>query len=386
MKLNKTIGRVATTLVATAMLASLAAVPAFAANTGNDGTVVTKLFTAKLNMENAVGAGVPNVTFEYVITTGPEASTLTSATGQELEILQGQVTGDLKTSVAFSATDKGTEYDSDDEDQTADDGYSKTVTVKFPENTFTAPGVYRFNLQQSSFNYVGVAAADVTDYYLEDNEVDTTKPLIITNTQLDSKDATPKYDGTSVNYGNWGEGKFADIENTFTTYAVTITKQVGGDMGDKNKDFVFDIDVNDPNTSKDVLSSVTVDGSASNFSTEGETKGSVHIDKTLKHGNSVTISGIPTGTTLDIDETNADDYIISYAEKENDGKVTFAADTDNDDSTTVATVTGNGEIIVTNTRNAVTPTGIVMNVAPYALLVVIAAAGCFVFLRKRRED
>lgn len=33
MKLNKTIGRVATTLVATAMLASLAAVPAFADST-----------------------------------------------------------------------------------------------------------------------------------------------------------------------------------------------------------------------------------------------------------------------------------------------------------------------------------------------------------------
>ena len=40
----------------------------------------------------------------------------------------------------------------------------------------------------------------------------------------------------------------------------------------------------------------------------------------------------------------------------------------------------------TNNREAVSPTGIVMNVAPYVLLVVVAAAGCFVFLRKRRED
>ena len=40
----------------------------------------------------------------------------------------------------------------------------------------------------------------------------------------------------------------------------------------------------------------------------------------------------------------------------------------------------------TNDREASTPTGIVMNVAPYALLVVIAAAGCLVFLRKRDED
>ena len=39
-----------------------------------------------------------------------------------------------------------------------------------------------------------------------------------------------------------------------------------------------------------------------------------------------------------------------------------------------------------NNKESVTPTGIVMNVAPYVLLVVVAAAGCFVFLRKRRED
>ena len=44
------------------------------------------------------------------------------------------------------------------------------------------------------------------------------------------------------------------------------------------------------------------------------------------------------------------------------------------------------EVLFTNDRDAVSPTGIVMNVAPYALLVVIAAAGCFVFLRKRDED
>ena len=40
----------------------------------------------------------------------------------------------------------------------------------------------------------------------------------------------------------------------------------------------------------------------------------------------------------------------------------------------------------TNTREAVSPTGLIMDIAPYALLVVVAAAGCFVFLRKRRED
>ena len=46
----------------------------------------------------------------------------------------------------------------------------------------------------------------------------------------------------------------------------------------------------------------------------------------------------------------------------------------------------NFEVTFTNTRDAVSPTGLVMDIAPYALLVIVAAAGCFVFLRKRRED
>ena len=48
--------------------------------------------------------------------------------------------------------------------------------------------------------------------------------------------------------------------------------------------------------------------------------------------------------------------------------------------------TGVNSVTVTNDRDAVSPTGLIMDIAPYVLLVVVAAAGCFVFLRKRRED
>lgn len=44
------------------------------------------------------------------------------------------------------------------------------------------------------------------------------------------------------------------------------------------------------------------------------------------------------------------------------------------------------KVAYTNNLESTAPTGVVMNVAPYILLVVIAVAGAFVFLRKRRED
>ena len=43
-------------------------------------------------------------------------------------------------------------------------------------------------------------------------------------------------------------------------------------------------------------------------------------------------------------------------------------------------------VTITNYMQTVAPTGLAMDIAPYALLIVVAAAGCFVFLRKRNED
>ena len=69
MKLNKTFGRIATTLVATAMLASVAAVPAFAVNNSgvispDSGSAITAItFNKELTMPSNVP--VPAVTFNF---------------------------------------------------------------------------------------------------------------------------------------------------------------------------------------------------------------------------------------------------------------------------------------------------------------------------------
>ena len=69
MKLNKTFGRIATTLVATAMLASVAVVPAFATGEpqyeeGEFGTSTIQI-TKELIMPSEVN--VPDVTFSFDI-------------------------------------------------------------------------------------------------------------------------------------------------------------------------------------------------------------------------------------------------------------------------------------------------------------------------------
>ena len=104
----------------------------------------------------------------------------------------------------------------------------------------------------------------------------------------------------------------------------------------------------------------------------------------LANGDKVTIDGLTGNETITVTEN-------SYT---TDGfnKVTYKVGSEEETDLTNAGFTVEGftadktSATVTNTKTNTNPTGIVMNVAPYVLLVVVAAAGCFVFLRKRRED
>ncbi len=64
--------------------------------------------------------------------------------------------------------------------------------------------------------------------------------------------------------------------------------------------------------------------------------------------------------------------------------------TDSDESTDAGTVSGKvtadgTQESITNTKSASTPTGIVTDIAPYALMVVVAVAALVLFLGKRRD-
>ena len=106
---------------------------------------------------------------------------------------------------------------------------------------------------------------------------------------------------------------------------------------------------------------------------------------TLKHNERVHIYGLSDGQQIDITESKV-------AGKGDGGRYQTTTYTVDDgevksgEACTVHFTDANVDVSYLNTLNAVSPTGLIMDIAPYALLVVVAAAGCFVFLRKRRED
>lgn len=155
------------------------------------------------------------------------------------------------------------------------------------------------------------------------------------------------------------EGRNRDAIASFTNnyqhknVTVTIKKEVTGNMSQTSDKFTFD--VTNPNNLADRDKSFEL--SADN--TDGKT------------------ISIPYGSSFTIRETPSNGYTLT---KVNDKNV-------NDNSYTIEKVTQNTTIIFTNKKEIQPPNGIITTIAPYAIMVVLAAgAGVyFVYSRRRRN-
>ena len=88
----------------------------------------------------------------------------------------------------------------------------------------------------------------------------------------------------------------------------------------------------------------------------------------------------------DLIEVNEDENSLGYT-----ASYSKSGDTNSNLTASTTGVTGtikdnNVLITVTNTRNPITPTGIAMTFAPYALMVLFAGGIAVLFLRKKKED
>ena len=371
MKMNKTIGRVATTLVATAMLASLAAVPAFA----DEGEFNSSTIKINKVLEMPADVNVPDVSFQFSI----KAPT---GTVNENYVDDNNTPNDASDDVTLTVKagtvnqmDAGTATITSSSTTTAtSDGAKKTVTVPvtltLPSETYTEAGVYKYTIDEVDPTLDGVTdQTGSLDLYLIVTRVNA--GAIGDNEQFQVSGAViKKTDGTKTD--TWTNYYKLDDDGDSKVGAISVTKKIAGAMGNKNDTFVFTVGIPNDNVEYSYYINDVLQSGKLTY-----TNNTV----TLGHNQTLKVVGLDDGDTITVTETipAKSGYETTSVTNDND------ADPTNGNVLTVAKNTVEATEF-TNTRDAVSPTGIVMNVAPYALLVVIAAAGCFVFLRKRRED
>lgn len=354
MKFNKISKKLAACSLAGVMMVSMLGMTVCA----KTGATTNVTFTKTLDMSEAQGASVPDVEFPYLITSGAPVE----ATEESPEILAG--IGEPKiANVKFSHTDT---VDSNNK-------VVKTATVDFSKVVWTAPGIYRYTITE-----LGSGNADVT------NDSVTTRTLdvyVVNDGEGGYKIASQAMiEGTAAptTRGAYNSDSKSDgFTNSYKTYALSLKKVVDGTMGDKGRTYNFTINFEGPANASFKMGDETI--TLNNAKT-----GSTNIN--LTNNSTKTINGIPSTVKYTVVENinKNDGYTVSY--KVNDNAVDSTTEATSVSTSQQTMGTNDNAVVCTNLKNAVTPTGIAMTVAPYILMVAVAGIFAILFLRRRHEE
>ncbi len=352
MKLKKLFAGV----VAAAMIATMS-FPAFAVNIGGD---------------VKVGQGAPGdtLTIEKTYTTNGGDFIKDSVNLQLVAFADG----------GFATVTDSSASDSDAETLlptfTANNNASKNgASVSMTLPAYTKVGIYTYQVKEVDGGTLGMTYDDTT-YTLQ---------VRVANKMVDGKiDST----GAKVCYVTMkADGvKESSVKNTYNASNLTISKNVEGNMGDRDKEFDFKVTLKVP-AGKTLRSTINVpEGSAIIWTDEVGT-----VTFKLSHGESFTLMNLPYDIEYTVDEMNGTTalndgekingtYQVSYDGKKagtigtGEGKIT---PTEGLISTEVTNTWGDDEI----------DTGVILDNAPYILMLAVVAGGAMTLvIKKRREE
>lgn len=324
-------------------------------------------------------ANVPNAEFVYTIAPG----TAIDAGKDTLAVLAGPAGATVgKAEFKVGDTTYNTKQDGDTVTLPAGKKYAKaSIEVDLTGVTFTEPGVYRYIITETNNQLQGITYDSVTtrtlDVYVEDNSTEREIALKVAGYVLHKGIEAPKADGTDPTEKNSG------FENTYETKNLTFSKTVAGNQGSKDKYFEFTLNIS--NAVKGTEYTVNIDGAEASPTKTAATKydsmtnptkitvgedGTVTQKFYLKHNQQIVVEGLAVGTGYEVTEV-AEDYTSEVTGEAKSGQGGITADV------TAA---------FTNTRDGVVPTGVILDSAPFILIIVLAAAAlAFTAARKKNR-
>ena len=353
-----------------ALIVAFAAIPASAATTytpigGN--TTITK------NLVIDEDANIPDITFAYTITRGTAAA----ATASTVEILASDVTASIG-NAAFSNSDTASAHAGLPTDAqgstTAGKKYAqKSVTVTFPANSFTKPGVYRYVINETDGQKPGVTY-DTTPRYLDVFVVANANDELSVDSYVLRNSATTI--GTDGAYTSDPDVKSSGYTNSVTQYDFDFSKTITGNQGDKNKRFTFTLNITNANPGTYPVEATDVTGNPTTITigTDGTYTGTFD----LTDGSDFKVLGLNAGAICTVSE-DAQDYTASYV-VDNGSTVT------GNNSGQIALTDANHSVAFTNERDGIIPTGVLLTVAPFAIgLLLFGALAIFFVARKKKR-
>lgn len=159
-----------------------------------------------------------------------------------------------------------------------------------------------------------------------------------------------------------------NIINTYTPKVcnLTISKTVSGNMGDQSKEFAFTAALSGEGYSFDGVT-YSIDGGEAQSAGTG-----TECTFNLKHGQTVTFTGLPIGAIFTVTETSYSGYVTTVDGVTGNSKEITLAETNNN-------------IAFVNTKDVTIDTGILLDTLPYILILGVVAVGAVLLIKKRRN-
>ena len=401
----------------------------------------------ELKAYNTTGGNIylPTVGYTYTISgeTVADGTTVTDSGDHEGKVYTG-VTGALDTiskTIAFSnETASGYKNDGTADIQTisqptaaATDGtsYYGGFQITVTPNTFEHSGIYRYKITEAedstnTLAKAGVVHQDSTKYQAV-RYLDIYVRLAV-QADVTADKAANVGDRVVYGYVLWSPNGTEDQDTSITkapnvtktngwvgdnggdeynTYNLVVTKAITGGLADKNHQFPFQVQFTSPNATAATIHYTVINGSPAAQTTDTISSASENIigklDNTsalkMKDGGSVTFYGLPAGVTATVQENNDtfDVYTASatitaktsqtYTEKQI-GAGESATPIQLLDNATTTTEVGSADTKTewTNTMAIVSPTGVALRFAPYAVILAAGLALLFVSRRRRADD
>lgn len=257
-----------------------------------------------------------------------------------------------------------------------------TLKVKLP--SYTRVGTYIYQIHEVEGTTTGMTY-DTAPRWLVVHVINNLAAGDEVATGLTYKVAMFTADPSTMTEEQLRSAKSGGFTNTYEQGSFTVTKKVKGNMADRDKVFNFRVTFTGI---EHMTGKIKADGTDITLKTDGT------YDFTLKHSDDVTFSNIPFGVTATVNELDEsgnviantagaknDPYTVSY---DNNQSVTIGSKTETD-----AGVKVNAEFATTiiNTSTENVDTGVILDNAPYMLMLAVVAAGAMTLvIKKRREE
>ena len=342
-------------IVAAAMIVTMS-FPAFAAVSVSAEPVTEVTFTKNLTVTND-GTTAPSLTYKFVL--APSSA----VDGQNKSITMPDITG--------ARADGSKEYETTA--PIGGDVKTGSFTLELSDLNIKRVGIYKYTVTEVSTDKVaGITYATALDMKVSAvNGENGIKYYVALREQgAADTDKTNKVEATNA------------FTNTYNAGTLKVEKTVEGNMSDHDQYFTFKVvfnanghDVSHANIGVIYTSGHdTADGSAApgnqpttttiSFGDEGNTF-------YLKHGDTIAFTNVPYGVTYTVEETDKAGYTAT-------GEVATANEFDQrEEDVAIVNTLGDGNI----------DTGVILDNAPYMLMLAVVAGGAMTLvIKKRREE